>query len=85
MDSSPLYLLGFGLILVGVLVLIIAAITMATQSKSGKTKSAGVVIIGPVPIIFGSDKKSAKTLMTLAIVLTVALIVAMLIYYYLFV
>jgi len=77
--------LGFGLILVGVIVLIIAAITVATRSKSGKTKSAGVVIIGPVPIIFGSDKKSAKNLMTLAIILTVALIVAMLIYYYLFV
>jgi uncharacterized protein (TIGR00304 family) len=83
-DSSGLYLFGFGLILVGVIILMVAAI-LATRGKSGKTKTAGVIIIGPVPIVFGSDKKTAKTLMTLGIVLTVAIIVAMLIYYYLIV
>ena len=84
MDSSMLYFFGFGLILVGVLLLIVAGI-LATMRKSGKTKTAGVVIIGPIPIIFGSDKKTAKTLMVFGIVLTVTVIVAMLIYYYLFV
>jgi uncharacterized protein (TIGR00304 family) len=32
-------------------------------------KTGGVIMIGPIPIIFGSDKASAKTAIILAIVL----------------
>ena len=85
MDSSILYFLGLTLIFVGVLVLIFAAILVAARrSRNGKTKTAGLIIIGPVPIVFGSDKKTVKNLMVLAIILTVALIVAFLLYYCLF-
>ncbi len=84
MDSSILYFLGLTLIFVGVLVLIFAAILVAARhGRNGKTKTAGLIIIGPVPIVFGSDKKTVKTLMVLAIILTVALIVTFLLYYYL--
>jgi uncharacterized protein (TIGR00304 family) len=34
-----------------------------------KIKTGGVIMIGPIPIIFGSDKASAKTAIILAIVL----------------
>ncbi|MBO0887971.1 DUF131 domain-containing protein, partial [Candidatus Bathyarchaeota archaeon] len=34
-----------------------------------------VVIVGPIPIIFGSDKQSAKILLALSIILVGALIV----------
>lgn len=41
---------------------------------SGKAKSkirgGGVIMLGPIPIIFGSDKESAKAAIILAIVLT---------------
>lgn len=53
------------------------------QDKNGKVKAAGAIIIGPVPIIFGSDKKSIKAILTLSVALTVLLIVAMLVYYFL--
>ncbi len=32
-------------------------------------KTGGVIMIGPIPIIFGSDKESAKTVTILAIIL----------------
>lgn len=34
-----------------------------------EVKAGGVVMIGPIPIIFGSDKESAKTAIILAIIL----------------
>jgi uncharacterized protein (TIGR00304 family) len=83
-DSTALYTLGFALIIIGTLLLIAAAILIAaTRGKSGKTRAAGVIIVGPVPIIFGS-KKDAKTLLKLSVTLTTLLIAAFLIYYFLF-
>lgn len=34
-----------------------------------KVKGGGVIMLGPIPIIFGSDKESAKTATILAIIL----------------
>jgi uncharacterized protein (TIGR00304 family) len=47
----------------------------------GKAKGGGAVIIGPVPIIFGTDQKSLKTVLLLSLTLTVMLVVAMVLYY----
>jgi uncharacterized protein (TIGR00304 family) len=81
-DYAALYTLGFGLIFVGVIILILATILISTKGmKKGKVKVAGAVIIGPVPIIFGTDKKSLKAILVLSITLTALLIVAMLFYY----
>jgi uncharacterized protein (TIGR00304 family) len=43
--------------------------------KERKVKGGGVIFIGPVPVIFGTDKKSALFMMILAIVLMLLLIV----------
>ncbi len=81
-DYSTLFTLGAALILVGVFVLIAAIILMGTKrSQQGKTRTAGVIIVGPVPIIFGNDKEALKTVLTLAIILTVLVIAATIIYY----
>lgn len=45
-------------------------------------KATGVIMIGPIPIIFGTDKKSVKTVLVLAAVLTIALIIGTVIYYW---
>jgi uncharacterized protein (TIGR00304 family) len=85
--AEALYVLGFALILIGVFIIIIAVILISvsgTKKGKGKVKAAGVVMIGPVPIIFGTDKKSFKTVLTLSIALTVLLIAAMIVYYLLF-
>jgi len=83
-DSSVLYLLGFVLVFVGIIVLIAAAVLASVlRIKNGKVKAAGVIVVGPVPIVFGSDKKTVKDVFKLAIVLTAMLIVFALIYYFL--
>lgn len=50
------------------------------SSQSGPRKSVkggGVVMIGPIPIIFGSDSKTAMVLVVLAIVLMITVMVFM--------
>ena len=83
-EVESLYELGIGLIIVGVFILILAIVLVVIpHMKKGKVKAAGAVIIGPVPIIFGTDKKSLKTTLVFSIVLTALLIVAMIISYFL--
>ncbi len=71
---------GIILIMVGVLLTFIGtALTAASQPKEkGEVKAAGVVMIGPVPIIFGSDRNMAVTGAVLAIIL---MIVAYILFY----
>jgi len=73
---------GIALIFVGMLIVILAIILIAIRSAGkGKVKAGGAVIIGPIPIIFGTDKKSLKTILVLSIVLTVLVLVVMLVNY----
>jgi uncharacterized protein (TIGR00304 family) len=81
-DSAALYAFGIALVLVGVLVIVVAVILLfISGAKKGKVKGGGAIIIGPVPIIFGTDKKSLKTILLLSLALTVMLVVVMILYY----
>ena len=80
MDTSLLYSLGIILIVVGILIVILAVLLSIGKAENAKVKGAGVIMIGPIPIIFGSDKKSVKTIAALALALTIAFIV---LYYFL--
>jgi uncharacterized protein (TIGR00304 family) len=77
--------LGTALIVVGIIIIVAAIVIASTRGggKGGKVKGAGVIMIGPIPIIFGTDKKSVKTVLALALALVVAVIIAMLLYYWL--
>jgi uncharacterized protein (TIGR00304 family) len=82
MDSAAFYALGVTLIFVGVLIIIIAVILLSVSGAGkGDVKGGGAIIIGPVPIIFGTDKKSLKTVLRLSLALTAMLVVAMVVYY----
>ena len=81
-DSATLYALGITLIFVGVLIIIIAVVLLSVSgAKKGKVKGGGAIIIGPIPIVFGTDKKSLKTVLLLSLALTVMLVVVMVVYY----
>jgi uncharacterized protein (TIGR00304 family) len=84
MDAETLYSLGSTLILVGVLIMVIATLLMFLSNAKGKgeARGGGAVIIGPVPIIFGTDKKSLKTVLLLAIALTILLIILTVVIYF---
>lgn len=88
MDQQILYAFGTALIIVGI-ILVIASVTLISIRKARnektktETKAAGIIMIGPIPIIFGTDKKSVKTVIVLALALTIVLIIAMIVYYFL--
>lgn len=61
-----LALVGFA---VGIVAIVVAILTSAR--RTGQVRGGGVVMIGPVPIVFGTDKGSARMLILLGIVLTI--------------
>lgn len=60
---------GLLLVLVGFAVL---AVSVLSRRGGTEVKGGGVVMIGPIPIIFGSDAKWASVAIVLAIVLILA-------------
>lgn len=84
MDLETLYGTGLALVFVGVIILVIATVLLLVSGirSRGRVKGAGVVIIGPVPIIFGTDKQSIKLVLSLSITLVALLIVLMLVGHY---
>ena len=83
-DLAVFYALGIALVAVGIIIIVIAIILVSMRGAGkGKVKAAGVIMIGPIPIIFGTDKKSVKAVLALALALTIALVIAMVIYYWL--
>ncbi len=83
MDVTLLYALATILIVVGIIVVILAVLLSAGKSENAKVKSAGVIMIGPIPIIFGTDKKSVKAVLALALALMVVVLVFYAVYYWL--
>ncbi len=62
-----LILLGIVLIILGMFILMLSL----WRAGEGRGEAGGVVIVGPVPIVFGTSQRVAATVMVLAIVLTV--------------
>ena len=77
MDAQTLYSLGTALAFAGFLIVIVATafILLSKSGNTGKARGGGAIIIGPIPIIFGTDKQSLKTVLLLSIILTALLIV----------
>jgi uncharacterized protein (TIGR00304 family) len=83
-EGGSLFELGIGLAIVGIIFVIIAIVVLSNRhTKKGRIHAAGAVVVGPIPIVFGADKKSLKTVLQLSIVLTILVILASLIYYFL--
>jgi uncharacterized protein (TIGR00304 family) len=76
LDATVFYAVGIVLVVVGVLIIVTAIILASIgTAKEGKVRGAGVIMIGPVPIIFGTDKQSVKTVLTLALALTIVVLI----------
>ena len=67
-----LFNLGLILIFVGFTLTVLSVLLLSLHGvKEGKMKGGGIVMIGPIPIIFGTDKESLKILIILGIVLVI--------------
>jgi uncharacterized protein (TIGR00304 family) len=76
-----LVFIGIGIILVGFLVVFLAtAMSGRSSSEEGERRTevrgGGIIMIGPIPIIFGSDAKWASAAVVLAIVLIVIVLLS---------
>lgn len=73
-----LVFLGIAIILVGFLVVFLATVMSGRSSEEGRARArgGGVIMIGPIPIVFGSDAKWASVAMVLAIVLIVVVLLS---------
>jgi len=76
MEPQTLVSIGLVLIFVGIALIILTLLAFFFQTaRKGKLKGGGAILIGPVPIVFGTDKESLKSVLRLSIVLMVLLIV----------
>jgi len=68
---------GLTLVFAGLALILVAVVWLFARSSRGKgsVKGGGVVVIGPVPIIFGTDKETVKTLFILSIILVALLLI----------
>jgi len=78
MPETLLIMLGIILIMLGLFILVFWVITRSVQESAGingkenaNVKAGGVIMIGPVPIVFGSNRRSALMAIILAIVLII--------------
>jgi uncharacterized protein (TIGR00304 family) len=84
-DLEVLYALGIALIVVGVIIIaaVIIFASIRGGKKGGSVRGAGLIMVGPIPIIFGTDKKAVKSVLAFAVALTIiALIIFLLNYWF---
>ncbi len=76
MNTSFLIIAGIIIVFVGIILIFIGSISQST-SKTTEVHTGGIIMIGPIPIIFGNDKSLILTGVIFAIIL-------MILYYILF-
>jgi uncharacterized protein (TIGR00304 family) len=76
MNAGTLIIAGIIIIFLG-MILIFVGTALQSTSKSSEVHTGGVILIGPIPIIFGNDKGLIITGVVFAIVI-------MILYYFLF-
>jgi len=76
-----LFVLGLILVFVGFIIAFLAVLLLFLKGVPvrGRTRGGGLIMIGPIPIIFGTDKESVKILIILAIVLIAVVVALMLV------
>lgn len=76
MRGLELETVGFTILILGVLLIIIGILGLTLKSfKRGNVEGGGVVIIGPIPIVFSSSQKVAGWLILLAVLFFVFILI----------
>jgi len=85
MSDQLLFNIGMILIFAGFLItfLVVVLLFFTTIRSKGKVRG-GAIIIGPFPIIFGTDKQSVRTLLLLSIILIILTLFVMVFYHLVF-
>jgi len=77
MNDQLLFNMGAILLFIGFVITFAAVVLLAFTAMRGKGKvrGGGAVIIGPIPIIFGTDKESVKVILLLSIALITLILI----------
>ena len=70
MNTSFLIIAGIIVVFVGIILIFVGSISQST-SKNTEVHTGGIILIGPIPIIFGNDKSLIITGIIFAIVIMV--------------
>ena len=78
--DPELFSLGFVMVIFGVILSMIGILLAALRSSEtgAETEAGGLVMIGPVPIIFSSSKRLAKLMLLLAFIMMLFMLMLML-------
>ena len=69
-NYNSIILIGFAVVIIGILIIFIGS-ALQSSSSSSKTEvhTSGVILIGPIPIIFGNDKGLVLVAVIIAVIL----------------
>jgi uncharacterized membrane protein len=74
MGFSWIFLASFGLVLIGMVVMMIASFTQGRGTTSG----GAVILIGPIPIVLGNGPESAWLIVLAVMITAIALVASLL-------
>ncbi len=70
MNASMIVIAGIIVIFIGIIIVVIGTALQST-SQNEEVHTGGVILIGPIPIIFGNDKSLIVGAMIFAVVIIV--------------
>lgn len=83
MNVAVFVSIGVALIIIGIIIIITTIIIgLIRNVKKIGVSGSGVIIVGPIPIIFGKDKASVKAILALALILAVVVLIIMVLNYW---
>jgi uncharacterized protein (TIGR00304 family) len=68
MGQNLLFDIGFTLTILGAITIFVAALFFMLR-RGRSARGGGIIMIGPIPIVFGSDAQTVKVLIVFAAVL----------------
>ena len=74
MGQNLLFDIGFTLMILGTLLVFAVGVLLVLRQGKG-VRGGGIIMIGPFPIVFGSDAKTVKALVLVAVALMVGFLV----------
>ena len=77
-QGNTIIIAGIIAILMGFILVFVGTAMQASSTKTSDVKTGGVILIGPIPIIFGSDK---GTIITAAVIAIIIMILAYFLFY----
>ena len=77
-QGNTVIIAGIIAIFIGFILVFVGTAMQASFTKTSDVKTGGVILIGPIPIIFGSDK---GTIFTAAVLAVIIMILAYLLFY----